>query len=63
MVSEVRAHFGRPLLCRPLPHCYQTFVHISGYIVLISSDSFTNVWLATEHAKVLMKFKSYSMKS
>jgi len=63
MVSEILAHFWRIFLCRPLPQCYQTFVHISRYIVLISSDSFTNVWLATEHAKVLMKVKSYSMKS
>lgn len=33
------------------------------HIVLIISDIFTNVWFATEHAKVLMKFESYSMKS
>lgn len=51
-------------MCRPLPHCYQTFVHISEYIVLVSLDRFTNVCMhAGEHAKVLMKFKSYSMKS
>lgn len=63
MVPEIQTHFGRLLLCRPLPHSYQSFVHISRYIVLISSDSFSNVRLVTEHAKVLMKFKSYSMKS
>lgn len=63
MISETHAQFGRLLLCGPLPHCYQTFVHISGYIVLISLDSFTNVWFTTEHGKVLMKFNSYRMKS
>lgn len=63
MISEIHAQFGRLLLCGPLPDCYQTFVCISGYIVLISLDSFTNVGLTTEHEKVLMKFNSYRMKS
>lgn len=31
--------------------------------VLISSDSFTNVWLACEPVEALMEFKSYNTKS